>query len=71
MPMRDESFQFLKQIEETPSVSGFEQPVARIVRKRMSKWADDIQTDVHGNVIVTAAGLDIAVRQPALPSPMR
>jgi len=26
---------------------------------------------VHGNVIVTAAGLDIAARQPALPPPMR
>jgi len=26
---------------------------------------------VHGNVIVTAAGLDIAVHQPALPPPMR
>jgi hypothetical protein len=26
---------------------------------------------VHGNVIVTAAGIDIAVHQPALPRPMR
>jgi endoglucanase len=52
--MRPESFEFLKQIEETPSVSGFEQPVARIVRKRMAKIADDVQTDVHGNVIVSA-----------------
>lgn len=54
MAMRSESFDFLKQIEETPSVSGFEQPVARIVRKRMSKWADKIETDVHGNVMVMA-----------------
>lgn len=52
--MRPESFDFLKQIEETPSVSGFEQPVARIVRKRMARWADAIETDVHGNVIVSA-----------------
>jgi endoglucanase len=52
--MRPESFEFLRQIEETPSVSGFEQPVARIVRKRMAKWADGIETDVHGNVIVSA-----------------
>jgi endoglucanase len=52
MPMRPESFEFLKQIEETPSPSGFEQPVARIVRKRMSRFADKITTDVHGNVIV-------------------
>ena len=54
MSMRPESFEFLRQIEETPSVSGFEQPVARIVRKRMTKFADKIETDVHGNVIVSA-----------------
>ncbi|MCS7034370.1 MAG: M42 family metallopeptidase [Phycisphaerae bacterium] len=52
--MKPESFDFLRQIEEAPSVSGFEQPVARIVRARMSKWADRIETDVHGNVIVMA-----------------
>jgi tetrahedral aminopeptidase len=50
--MRAESYDFLKAIEETPSVSGYEQPVARIIRKRMGKFADDITTDVHGNVIV-------------------
>ncbi|HEY0007680.1 MAG TPA: hypothetical protein VGB55_03060, partial [Tepidisphaeraceae bacterium] len=50
--MRAESYDFLKAIEETPSVSGYEQPVARIVRKRMAKFADNVTTDVHGNVIV-------------------
>jgi endoglucanase len=50
--MRPESYDFLKAIEETPSVSGYEQPVARIIRKRMGKFADNITTDVHGNVIV-------------------
>jgi endoglucanase len=50
--MKPESFEFLKQIEETPSVSGYEQPVARLVRNRMRKLADVIETDVHGNVIV-------------------
>lgn len=50
--MNKEPFEFLKQIEETPSVSGFEMPVARIVRKRMKPFADKIETDVHGNVIV-------------------
>lgn len=48
--MRSESFDFLKSIEETPSVSGYEQPVARIIRKRMARFADTITTDVHGNV---------------------
>lgn len=50
--MRKESYEFLRQIQETPSPSGFEQPVQRIVRKRMGKFADSIETDVHGNVIV-------------------
>ena len=49
--MRSESFDFLKSIEETPSVSGYEMPVARLVRKRMEKHADTITTDLHGNVI--------------------
>jgi len=51
--MREESFTFLKAMEETPSVSGFEQPVARIIRERMKPFADKITTDVHGNTIVT------------------
>ena len=50
--MRKESYDFLKTIEETPSPSGFEQPVQRIVRERMKKYADTIETDVHGNVVV-------------------
>ena len=51
--MRKESYEFLKQILETPSPSGFEQPLQRHVRKRMKPFADSIETDVHGNVAVT------------------
>ena len=50
--MRKESYDFLKKIQETPSPSGFEQPVQRIVRRRMKTYADTIETDVHGNVAV-------------------
>jgi endoglucanase len=50
--LRRESYDFLKALQETPSPSGFEQPVQRIVRKRMKPFADGIETDVHGNVIV-------------------
>lgn len=50
--MRKESYDFLKTIQETPSPSGFEQPVQRIVRERMKPFASTIETDVHGNVIV-------------------
>jgi len=50
--VRKESYEFLKQIQETPSPSGFEQPVQRIVRARMKRFAETIETDVHGNTIV-------------------
>ncbi len=49
--MRKESLQFLKDLIAAPSPSGFEQPAQRIVRARMDKFADEVRTDVHGNVI--------------------
>ncbi len=51
--MRKESYDFLKTIQETPSPSGFEQPVQRVVRERMEPFADAIETDVHGSVIAS------------------
>ena len=50
--MQPESYTFLKSMLDTASVTGFEQPAARIVRKRMEPFADRISTDVHGNTIV-------------------
>ena len=50
--MRNASYEFLKAIQETPSPSGFEQPVQRIVRDYVASFADEVRTDVHGNVIV-------------------
>ncbi|MGB0715766.1 MAG: M42 family metallopeptidase [Phycisphaerae bacterium] len=50
--MRKDSLSFLQALQETPSPSGYEQPVQRIVRKRMKAYADSIETDVHGNVTV-------------------
>ncbi|MEA3403577.1 MAG: M42 family metallopeptidase [Armatimonadota bacterium] len=49
--MRKESLQFLKDLIAAPSPSGFEQPAQRVVRSRMADHADEIRTDVHGNVI--------------------
>ncbi|MCE5239093.1 M42 family metallopeptidase [bacterium] len=49
--MRSESFEFLRQLILTPSPSGFEQPVQRLVRKYVAPFADEVRTDVHGNVI--------------------
>ncbi|UCE58764.1 MAG: M42 family metallopeptidase [Phycisphaerales bacterium] len=51
--MRQASYKFLKAIQETPSPSGFEQPVQRIVRKYIAPYADEVRTDVHGNVIAS------------------
>jgi len=45
------SLTFLKSLLEAPSPSGFEQPVQKIWRENVGKYADRIQTDVHGNCI--------------------
>lgn len=49
--MRSESLEFLKSLIETPSPSGFEQPAQRLVRAYAAPFADEVTTDVHGNVI--------------------
>ncbi len=43
---------FFQQILETPSPSGYEQPVQNLVRKYAESFADEVNTDFHGNVIV-------------------
>ncbi len=43
--------EFFKTILETPSPSGYEQPVQRIVRDYAGGFADEVSTDLHGNVI--------------------
>ncbi len=42
---------FFQQILETPSPSGYEQPVQEIVRKYAGEFTDEVRTDLHGNVI--------------------
>jgi len=49
--MEKSSFAFLKKLVDTPSPSGFEQPVQKIVREELGKSADQVRVDVHGNVI--------------------
>ena len=43
--------EFLQRILETPSPSGYEQPVQRLVREYAAPFASEIRTDLHGNVI--------------------
>jgi endoglucanase len=47
--MRAPSLEFLKAIVNAPSPSGYEQPAARVYRDYCA-FADEIKTDVHGNV---------------------
>ncbi len=50
---------FLEKILETPSPSGYETALQQVVRDRAGGFADEVTTDVHGNVI--------AVRNPGAP----
>ncbi len=49
--MEKQALTFLREIMESPSPSGFEQPVQRRIRKHMEGFAEHVRTDVHGNVI--------------------
>lgn len=49
--MRKESLDFLKELIETPSPSGFEENAQKLVRQRLKKYCDRVDTDVHGNVM--------------------
>lgn len=49
--MRTESLEFLRQLLQTPSVSGYEGPVQEIVRRWAREYAEEVRTDLHGNVI--------------------
>lgn len=44
--------QFFLDALTTPSPSGYEQPIQQLVRDRMGEFADEVRTDLHGNVIV-------------------
>jgi len=51
--MDDKAKQFFEDLLETPSPSGFEQPVQDHVRKYAAKFSDHLHTDLHGNVIAS------------------
>jgi len=60
--MRKDRIAFLKKLVETPSPSGFEQPVQKLVRTEMKKYVTDVRTDVHGNTTgVINANADLRV----------
>jgi len=49
--MESSAKEFFTRLLETPGPSGYEQPVQRLVREYAQAFADDVTTDVHGNVI--------------------
>lgn len=49
--MQKEALDFLFKLLKTPSPSGFEQEIQRVVKRRVSAYADTIEIDVHGNLI--------------------
>ena len=48
--MNADSKEFLQRIVETPSPSGYEHHVQKLVRDRITPWSDEVRTDVMGNV---------------------
>ena len=47
---------FFKDLVLAPSPSGFEQPAQEKYRNYVKDFADDVKTDVHGNVIAFKKG---------------
>lgn len=54
--MEESDFSFLKELVETPSPSGYEQPAQRVLRRALEGIADELRTDVLGNLIARIAG---------------
>jgi endoglucanase len=54
--MTEHDFYFFKELVEAPSPSGFEQPAQRVIRTALAGVADELRTDVLGNVIATVNG---------------
>lgn len=50
--METQAHDFLKALLLAPSPSGYEQPAQAVVRQYVQSFADQVKTDVHGNVIV-------------------
>ncbi len=52
--MDDAARQFFTRLVTTPGVSGFEQPVQRVVREYAQPFAEKLDTDLHGNLVLAA-----------------
>ncbi|WP_020473167.1 M42 family metallopeptidase [Zavarzinella formosa] len=61
--MDERSHDFLRELLETPSPSGYERPIQDVVRRWATPLASEVRTDRHGNVI--------AALHPTEPSDLR
>lgn len=50
--MDESAKKFLRELLETPGVSGYEQPVQKVVADYAKSFADSMETDLHGNLIL-------------------
>ncbi len=51
--MDESRVDFLRKLITSPSPSGFEQSAQRLIREEVGRYADEVHTDIHGNVIAT------------------
>lgn len=49
--MKNDAFSFLKELVETPSPSGYEQPAQRLIRSHLEPVASSVEADVMGNLV--------------------
>ncbi len=54
--MTDSDFVFLQELIATPSPSGYEQPVQRLVRRELAGVVDRLETDILGNLVAYLEG---------------
>ena len=50
--MNESSLKFFETLLNTPGVSGYEEPVQRVVREYAESFVDTMETDLHGNLIL-------------------
>ena len=51
--MDESAAKFFQMAIETPSPSGYEEPIQGLVREYISPFADEVRVDVHGNLIAS------------------
>ncbi len=56
--MQPDALRFFESALTTPSPSGYEEPIQALIRDYITPHANDVRTDVHGNLIATLGNAD-------------